>query len=235
MRKTKHKQTKQDMINKQYNKEYANYLARVRRLEKQGVLVERRRRVKKPTEASIRVLKELTSKAIREKSTVVEYSTGVELEPGERGRKKATESNRIWVKLTPEMQDFARLNLISDTKELKMLKTTGVPKGGIAPTGDYNMIIQNWYDSLEQFADESARFLKEKTDALLIEVGEDEKGRAEFAYVIKKYPEIMPEPPYIDEQNVNAWGVEVLNKMGLIENTQDFVDFLERNNIVEDE
>lgn len=229
------RKTKQDMINKQYNKEYANYLARVRRLERQGVLVERRRRVKKPTESSIRVVKELTSKAIREKSTIVEYSTGVELEPGERGRKKATESNRIWVKLTPEIQDFARLNLISEPKELKMLKTTGVPKGGIAPIGDYNMIIQNWYDSLEQFADESARFLKEKTDALLREVGEDEKGRAEFAYVIKKYPEIMPEPPYIDEQNVNAWGVEVLNKMGLIENTQDFVDFLERNNIVEDE
>ena len=235
MRTTNRKQLKQDIINKQYNKEYANYLARVRRLEKQGVLVERRRRVKKPTESSIRVVKELTSKAIREKSTIVEYSTGVELEPGERGRKKATEINRIWVKLTPEMQDYARLNLISEPKELKMLKTTGVPKGNIAPTGDYNMIIQNWYDSLEQFSDESARYLKEKTDALLSEVGEDEKGRAEFAYVIKKYPEIMPEPPYIDEQNVNAWGVEVLNKMGLIENTQEFVDFLERNNIVEDE
>lgn len=235
MARKRKKQTKQDLINKQYDREYTNYLARVRRLENQGVLVSRKKRVKKPTEASIRVLRNLTSKAIYEKSSVVEYATGLKITPNELGRKKAREANRIWVMLTPEMQDYARLNLISEPKELKLLKVKGVPQGGVAPEADYEMIIDNWYESLNQFTDEASNFLKEKTDALLREVGGDEKGRAKFAYTIKKHPDIMPEPPYIDEQNVNAWGVEILTEMGLVENTQEFADFLEKNGIVEKE
>lgn len=230
---TRKKQTKQSILKAKYDKAYTNYLARVRNLEKQGVLVKRIKRVKNPKLESINRLEKQTGKVIYEKSRVVEYSTGNIIEANELGRKKARESNRVWLKLDVFQQDYARMNNITSASELKMLKTVGVKTQSVVPTEDYNMIIEHWYESINDFIDSVAEYLKVKTDALLATASERE--RAEFAYTIKKYPDILPEPPYENKERIDAIMLQMLNKMHLVENTQEFSDFLENQNIVEDE
>ena len=72
----KKKQTKASILQQQYTKEYNKYLARVRNQQKQGVQVERIKRVKKPTQASIERLQKQTAKEIRERASVVNMLTG---------------------------------------------------------------------------------------------------------------------------------------------------------------
>ena len=59
----KKKQTKAEIIQKEYSHEYTKYLARVRNQQKQGVQVQRIKRVKNPKQASIdRIKKQIAKK-----------------------------------------------------------------------------------------------------------------------------------------------------------------------------
>lgn len=225
----KKKQAKVNIIQKEYSKEYNNYLARVRNQQKQGVKVKIIKRVKNPKQESIDRIKKQTAKEIRKNATVVDMLTGEKITAKEYGRKKALERNRVFIKLTPQEQEYARVHDF-DLKELKALQKTGIKVNIATPVLDYEAIIDSWYDSLESFAPKTADYLKQKTDALLVNASD--KERALFAYTYAKEPEAFPTEPYMDKAMVDAVFWNILKRMGVFSTTEDFQEFLQEQDIV---
>ena len=225
----KKKHTKASILQQQYNKEYNNYLARVRNQQKQGVQVDRIKRVKKPTQASIERLKKQTAKEIRNKASVVNMITGELISYKEYGRNRALEINRVFTKLTPQEQEYARIHEY-ELKELKTLQKVGIKVNIATPVLDYEAIIDSWYDSLESFAPKTADYLREKTDAFLYNTSD--KERALFAYTYSKEPEAFPTEPYMNKATVDAVFWNILNRMGVLSTTEDFQEFLQEQDIV---
>jgi hypothetical protein len=226
----KKKQTKQDILRKEYSHEYTNYLSRVRNQQKQGVQVQIIKRVKNPSKASIERLKKQRAKEIRDKASVVNMLTGESISYKEYGRKHALEINRVFTKLTPQEQEYARLHDYNTAKELKALQKTGIKVNIATPVLDYEAIIDSWYDSLESFEQKTAGYLREKTDALLANASD--KERALFAYTYAKEPEAFPTDPYMDKARVDAVFWNILCRMGVLSNTEDFQEFLQEQDIV---
>lgn len=226
----KKKHTKASLLQQQYSKEYNKYLARVRNQQKQGVQVERIKRVKKPTQASIERLKKQTAKEIRDKASVVNLITGELISSKEYGRKHALEINRVFTKLTPQEQEYARFQGYTTVKELKVLQKTGIKVNIATPVLDYEAIIDSWYESLDSFASKTAYWLREKTDALLSNATERE--RALFAYTYAKEPEAFPTEPYMDKATVDAVFWNILRRMGVLSTSEDFQEFLQEQDIV---
>ena len=225
----KKKQTKAFLIQKEYSKEYNKYLARVRNQQKQGVQVKIINRVKNPTQASIDRIKKQNAKEIRKNATVVDMLTGEEITAKEYGRKHALERNRVFIKLTPQEQEYARVHNFG-LKELKELQKTGIKVNIATPILDYEAIIDSWYDSLDSFAPKTAEYLREKTDALLSNA--QEKERALFAYTYAKESEAFPTEPYMDKATVDAVFWNILHRMGVISTTEDFQEFLQEQDII---
>lgn len=229
----KKKQTKAAILQQQYAKEYNKYLARVRNQQKQGVQVQRIKRVKKPTQVSIERLQRQTAKEIREKASIVNMLTGEIITPKEYGRKHALEINRIFTKLTPQEQEYARFHEYTSAKELKALQKTGIKVNTATPVLDYEVIIDTWYDSLDSFHPKAATWLREKTDALLSNA--TERDRALFAYTYSKAPEAFPTEYYMDKATVDAVFWNILKKMGVLSATKDFQDFIQMLDIAIEE
>lgn len=228
----KKKQTKAEIIQKEYSHEYTKYLARVRNQQKQGVQVKIIKRVKNPKQASIDRIKKQTAKEIRNNATVVDMLTGEKITPKEYGRKHALERNRVFIKLTQQEQEYARVHDF-DLKELKALQKTGIPVNIATPVLDYEVIIDTWYDSLDSFHPKVATRLREKTDALLSNA--TERDRALFAYTYSKAPEAFPTEYYMDKATVDAVFWNILKKMGVLSATKDFQDFIQMLDIAIEE
>ena len=228
----KKKQTKAEIIQKEYSHEYTKYLARVRNQQKQGVQVKIIKRVKNPKQASIDRIKKQTAKEIRKNATVVDMLTGEKITPKEYGRKHALERNRVFIKLTPQEQEYARFHG-SDLKELKAILKKGIRVNIATPVLDYEVIIDSWYDSLYSFHPKVATWLREKTDALLSNATERE--RALFAYTYSKAPEAFPTEYYMDKATVDAVFWNILKKMGVLSATKDFQDFIQMLDIAIEE
>lgn len=226
----KKKQTKASILQEQYTKEYNKYLARVRNQQKQGVQVQRIKRVKKPTKASIERLQKQTAKEIRERASVVNMLTGEIITSKEYGRKHTLEINRVFTKLTPQEQEYARFHDYTTAKELKTLQKKGIKVNIATPVLDYEAIIDSWYDSLESFAPKTAHWLRQKTDALL--ANSSDKERALFAYTYAKEPEAFPTEPYMDKATVDVVFWNILRRMGVLSSTEDFQEFLQEQDIV---
>lgn len=225
----KKKKTKAEIIQKEYSHEYTKYLARVRNQQKQGVQVKIIKRVKNPKQASIDRIKKQIAKEIRKNATVVDMLTGEKITPKEYGRKHTLERNRVFIKLTPQEQEYARVHDF-DLKELKALLKTGIPVNIATPVLDYEAIIDSWYDSLESFAPKTVHWLRQKTDALLANASN--KERALFAYTYAKEPEAFPTEPYMDKVTVDAVFWNILRRMGVLSSTEDFQEFLQEQDIV---
>lgn len=228
----KKKQTKAEIIQKEYSHEYTKYLARVRNQQKQGVQVKIIKRVKNPTQASIDRIKKQTAKEIRKNATVVDMLTGEKITPKEYGRKHALERNRVFIKLAPQEQEYARFHG-SDLKELKAILKKGIRVNIATPVLDYEVIIYSWYDSLYSFHPKVAIWLREKTDALLLNA--TERDRALFAYTYSKAPEAFPTEYYMDKATVDAVFWNILKKMGILSATKDFQDFIQMLDIAIEE
>lgn len=228
----KKKQTKAEIIQKEYSHEYTKYLARVRNQQKQGVQVKIIKRVKNPKQASIDRIKKQTAKEIRKNATVVDMLTGEKITPKEYGRKHALERNRVFIKLTPQEQEYARFHG-SDLKELKAILKKGIRVNIATPVLDYEVIIDSWYDSLDSFHPKVAIWLREKTDALLSNA--TERDRALFAYTYSKAPEAFPTEYYMDKATVDAVFWNILKKMGVLSATKDFQDFIQMLDIAIEE
>lgn len=225
----KKKQTKAFLIQQEYSHEYTKYLARARNQQKQGVQVKIIKRVKNPTQASIDRIKKQTAKEIRKNATVVDMLTGEVTTAKEYGRKKALERNRVFITLTPQEQEYARIHNY-DIKELKVLQKTGIKANITTPVLDYEAIIDSWYDSLESFVPKTADYLRQKTDGLLANTSD--KERALFAYTYAKEPEAFPKEPYMDKATVDAVFWNILRRMGVLSTTEDFQEFLQGQDIV---
>jgi hypothetical protein len=228
----KKKQTKAEIIQKEYSHEYTKYLARVRNQQKQGVQVKIIKRVKNPMQASIDRIKKQTAKEIRKNATVVDMITGEKITPKEYGRKHALERNRVFIKLTPQEQEYARLHGY-DLKELKAILKKGIRVNIATPVLDYELIIDSWYDSLDSFHPKVATLLREKTDALLSNA--TERDRALFAYTYSKASEAFPTEYYMDKATVDAVFWNILKKMGVLSVTKDFQDFIQMLDIAIEE
>lgn len=226
----KKKQTKAEIIQKEYSHEYTKYLARVRNQQKQGVQVQRIKRVKNPTQASIDRIKKQIAKEIRKNATVVDMLTGEVITSKEYERKHALERNRVFIKLTPQEQEYARIQGYTTVEELKKLQRTGIIVIETTPVLDYEAIIDSWYDSLESFVPKTAYRLRQKTDALLANASN--KERALFAYTYAKEPEAFPTEPYMDKATVDAVFWNILQRMGVLSSTEDFQEFLQEQDIV---
>ena len=226
----KKKQTKASILQQQYAKEYNKYLARVRNQQKQGVQVKIIKRVKNPTQVSIDRIKKQIAKEIRKNATVVDILTGEVITSKEYGRKHALERNRVFIKLTPQEQEYARIQGYTTVEELKKLQRTGIIVIETTPVLDYEAIIDSWYDSLESFVPKTASYLREKTDALLANASD--KERALFAYTYAKEPEAFPTEPYMDKATVDAVFWNILRRMGVLSSTEDFQEFLQEQDIV---
>lgn len=230
----KKKRTKASILQQQYSKEYNKYLARVRNQQKQGVQIQRIKRVKKPTQASIERLKKQTAKEIQRKASVVNMVTGEVISPEEYGRKHALEANRVFIRLTPQEQEYARTHNYHTAEELKKILNKGIRVNIATPVLDYEAIIEAWYNSLESFAPKTEEYLRMKTDLLLSNATEHD--RALFAYTYSKEPEAFPTEPYMDKATVDAVFSNVLQKMGIFESSEDFKNFIQTQDIyVEDE
>lgn len=229
----KKKQTKAEIIQKEYSHEYTKYLARVRNQQKQGVQVKIIKRVKNPKQVSIDRIKKQTAKEIRKNATVVDMLTGEKITPKEYGRKHALERNRVFIKLTPQEQEYARFHEYTSAKELKALQKEGIPVNIATPVLDYEVIIDSWYDSLDSFHPKVATWLREKTDALLSNATERE--RALFAYTYSKAPEVFPIEYYMDKATVDTAFWNILKKMGVLSATKDFQDFIQMLDIAIEE
>lgn len=230
----KKKKTKAEIIQKEYSHEYTKYLARVRNQQKQGVQVKIIKRVKNPKQASIDRIKKQTAKEIRKNATVVDMLTGEGITSKEYGRKHALERNRVFIKLTPQEQEYARIQGYTTVEELKKLQRTGIIVIEATPVLDYEAIIDSWYDSLDSFVPKTAHFLRMKTDAILSNA--TEKERALFAYTYSKSPESFPTEPYMDKASVDAIFSNILQKMGIFENSTEFQYFIQTQDIyIEDE
>lgn len=228
----KKKKTKTEIIQKEYSHEYTKYLARVRNQQKQGVQVKIIKRVKNPKQASIDRIKKQNAKEIRKNATVVDMLTGENITSKEYGRKHALERNRVFIKLTPQEQEYARLHG-SDLKELKAILKKGIRVNIATPVLDYEVIIDTWYDSLDSFHPKVATWLREKTDALLSNA--TERDRALFAYTYSKAPEAFPTEYYMDKSTVDAVFWNILKKMGVLSATKDFQDFIQMLDIAIEE
>lgn len=226
----KKKKTKAETIQKEYAHEYTKYLARVRNQQKQGVQVKIIKRVKNPTQVSMDRIKKQIAKEIRKNATVVDMLTGEVITSKEYGRKHALERNRVFIKLTPQEQEYARIQGYTTVEELKKLQRTGIIVIETTPVLDYEAIIDSWYDSLESFAPKTASYLREKTDALLANASD--KERALFAYTYAKEPEAFPTEPYMDKATVDAVFWNILRRMGVLSSTEDFQEFLQEQDIV---
>lgn len=228
----KKKQTKAEIIQKEYSHEYTKYLARVRNQQKQGAQVKIIKRVKNPKQVSIDRIKKQTAKEIRKNATVVDMLTGEKITPKEYGRKHALERNRVFIKLTPQEQEYARFHG-SDLKELKAILKKGIRVNIVTPVLDYEVIIDSWYDSLDSLHPKVATRLREKTDALLLNA--TERDRALFAYTYSKEPEAFPTEYYMDKATVDAVFWNILKKMGVLSATKDFQDFIQMLDIAIEE
>lgn len=228
----KKKQTKAEIIQKEYSHEYTKYLARVRNQQKQGVQVKIIKRVKNPKQVSIDRIKKQTAKEIRKNATVVDMLTGEKITPKEYGRKHTLERNRFFIKLTPQEQEYARFHG-SDLKELKAILKKGIRVNIATPVLDYEVIIDSWYDSLYSFHPKVATWLREKTDALLSNA--TERDRALFAYTYSKAPEAFPTEYYMDKATVDAVFWNIMKKMGVLSVTKDFQDFIQMIDIAIEE
>lgn len=228
----KKKQTKAEIIQKEYSHEYTKYLARVRNQQKQGVQVKIIKRVKNPTQVSIDRIKKQIAKEIRKNATVVDMLTGEKITPKEYGRKHALERNRVFIKLTPQEQEYARFHG-SDLKELKAILKKGIRVNIATPVLDYAVIIDSWYDLLDSFHPKVATWLREKTDTLLSNA--TERDRALFAYTYSKAPEAFPTEYYMDKATVDAVFWNILKKMGVLSATKDFQDFIQMLDIAIEE
>lgn len=226
----KKKQTKAEIIQKEYSHEYTKYLARVRNQQKQGVQVKIIKRVKNPKQASIDRIKKQTAKEIRKNATVVDMLTGECINSKEYGRKHALERNRVFIKLTPQEQEYARIQGYTTVEELKKLQRTGIIVIETTPVLDYEAIISSWYDSLESFEPKTSYWLRQKTDALLANASN--KERALFAYTYAKEPEAFPTEPYMEKAMVDAVFWNILQRMGVLSSTEDFQEFLQGQDIV---
>lgn len=205
----KSRKKKPNTIREQYNKAYRNYLTRVNRQVRVGYSVDVIKRVKNPTEASIRRLAKQTAKTIKEHSTLYSMITGEEVTSQ---RKSAERINREFYSLSPIEQELSR-------EQGKITRYEPL-EGAISAV---DITIENWYDYVEKsFTPQIAQYIKERSDDMI------NIDRDAFAYAIAENPDVLPSPGYHNsERMVDASFTNIAKIMKVNKNSEGFQKFVD--------
>nr|DAX74041.1 MAG TPA: hypothetical protein [Caudoviricetes sp.] len=165
-------------INKLYSKEYSLYLRRLNRQLKAGYDVNVIPKVENPTKKDITLIKSIRATQIKKESDIVNLITG---EIVSENKKEIDKINREFLALPAELQDISM-----EHGQLINNVNTDVYTAII----EYDLLINNWYDSLYEFRKDLRDFLFDRTNELL----SNESSKLEFAIAYKKNPDIFPTP-----------------------------------------
>lgn len=208
-------------IKEQYKREYRNYLRRVNRAVKQGYVVDVVGRVKKPTRASIKRLKQQTGEKIRTKSEIVDIETGEILNPIKNKKKRLAQQRKNVNILKADLQTVA--NTVENNTTFSPIQ--GMSNKLLSPSDSYEQLIDNWYQQVrESFYWYIAQFIEWQTNRLIY--GKSEETRKRFAYVLSQHPDIFPEPPYETREAILNSFNEVARMMDLAPDSEAYQDFL---------
>ena len=219
------KPTKQDTLNKVYNRAYNNYLKRVRTQIQYGYAVNIHKKAKKPTQASIDYINTLKAKQIREKSDLYDIVNDRYLSPGEEGRVKALKDNNHFLKLSPFEQEVA-LSIKSLDKQLIADMTVETPD---EPADAIDALIEKWYETIEGFKPQVQAQLRERTDELI------RRDRVAFANVIENHGGLLPAVNEYKGEVINAAFNEISDVMEWSRTSGELEGFMNSYGIVENE
>lgn len=165
-------------INKLYSKEYSLYLRRLNRQFKAGYDVNVIPKVENPTKKDITLIKSIRAMQIKKESDIVNLITG---EIVSENKKEVEKINKEFLELPAELQDLSmeRGMLIksADTDVYNAIR-------------EYELLIKNWYDGINNFRKDLRDFLFDRTNELLT----DELSKMAFVIAYKKNPDIFPTP-----------------------------------------
>lgn len=208
-------------IKEQYKREYRNYLRRVNRAVKQGYVVDVVGRVKKPTRASIKRLKQQTGEEIRTKSEIVDIETGEILNPIKNKKKRLAQQRKNVNILKADLQTVA--NTVENNTTFSPIQ--GMSNKLLSPSDSYEQIIDDWYQQVrESFYWYIAQFIEWQTNKLIY--GKSEETRKRFAYVLSQHPDLFPEPPYETRESILNSFNEIARVMELAPDSEAYQDFL---------
>lgn len=217
-------------IKEQYNREYRNYLRRVNRAVKQGYVVDVVGRVKKPTRASIKRLKQQTGEKIRTKSEIVDIETGEILNPIKNKKKRLAQQRKNVNILKADLQTVA--NTVENNTTFSPIQ--GMSNKLLSPSDSYEQLIDNWYQQVrESFYWYIAQFIEWQTNKLIY--GKSKETRKRFAYVFSQHPDLFPEPPYETRDVILKRFDEIARMMELAPDSEAYYDFLSMYDGVESE
>lgn len=217
-------------IKEQYKREYRNYLRRVNRAVKQGYVVDVVGRVKKPTRASIKRLKQQTGEKIRTKSEIVDIETGEILNPIKNKKKRLALQRKNTNILKADLQTVA--NTVENNTTFSPIQ--GMSNKLLSPSDSYEQLIDNWYQQVrESFYWYIAQFIEWQTNKLIY--GKSEETRKRFAYVFSQHPDLFPEPPYETRDVILKSFNEIARMMELAPDSEAYYDFLSMYDGVESE
>ena len=217
-------------IKEEYKRAYRNYLRRVNRAVKQGYVVQVVGRVKRPTRASIRRLKKLTGEYIRQRSELVDMTTGEILSPIKNRKKRRAIQKKNTKLLSMPLRDISDIveTGVAGGQELSMSDDT------LSLDNSYEQIITNWYEQVRtNFYWYIAQFIEWRTNELV--EGKDSETRRRFAYVLTQNPDVFPEAPYQSRDAINDSFNEIARLMDLAPDSEAYQDFASMYDFIEPE
>lgn len=217
-------------IKEEYKRAYRNYLRRVNRAVKQGYVVQVVGRVKRPTRASIRRLKKLTGEYIRQRSELVDMTTGEILSPIKNRKKRRAIQKKNTKLLSMPLRDISDIveTGVAGGQELSMSDDT------LSLDNSYEQIITNWYEQVRtNFYWYIAQFIEWRTNELI--EGKDSETRRRFAYVLTQNPDVFPEAPYQSRDAINDSFNEIARLMDLAPDSEAYQDFASMYDFIEPE
>lgn len=219
------KPTKQDILNKVYDRVYNNYLRRARTQMSYGYVVNIHKKAKKPTQASINYINSIKAKEIREKSDLYDIVNDRYLSPGEEGRGKALKDNKQFLKLSPFEQEVA-LDIKSLDKQAIADITVETPD---EPADEIDALIEKWYETIEQFNPNVQAQLRERTDELI------RRNRIAFANAIENHGGLFPAVTEYKGEIINAAFNAISDVMEWSRHSGELERFMNYYGIVENE
>lgn len=220
-------------IKQQYQRARRNYLRRVRNQEKRGYIVDIIPIPKKPTKASIRRLEKQTASEIKKRSDFQQFMTG---EIVDKSTKRLIAENQAFMRLTPQQQQASR-----ELQTIDIGTITDYLTPSIAPIDKVEIIIQNWYDTLESgsWTGDATQdgyilhALMSRTNQIL--EGASREDRAKFAWVVDNNPNMLGDYKYYNVRAFNSDFNRIRQAMGWAEDSEDYRDFIEQLGILESE
>ena len=219
------KSTKTYRLKQAYNQAYNNYLRRVQTQMNKGFAVKVHRKAKKPTEASIRYIKSLQAKQIRNASELYDIVNDRYLVPGEPGRGKALKDNEAFLKLSPFEQEIS-LAIKSLDKGVIASNTVETPD---APADEIDALIEKWYETIEDFSPKVQAQLRERTDELI------QRDRIGFANVIENNGGLLPATTEYKGEVISAAFNAISDVMDWSRSSGELQSFMDSYGIVENE